>query len=80
MQIGNNYVQGYLLQNCLGDGIYLGKHNTPHFHMPINLDSKGFYILGKYDRVTKKYNLLAFKIPLGYAIYTPPWIYHCDAF
>lgn len=74
--IGENYVDGFLMND--DNGCYLEYHNTPHFHMPLNKQSKGYLILGKF------YNnaclLSAFKIPYNSAIYTSPYTIHSDAF
>ena len=78
MRIGKNYSKGYLLDKNFGGGAYLESHDTPHFHMPSNPNSNGYYILA--IKKNSSYYLGAFKIPYNYAIYTPPWIYHCDAF
>lgn len=78
MNIGKNYVKGFLLNEELGGGCYLEYHNTPHFHMPLNENSSGYLILSK---VTNQgCHLSAFKIPFGYAIYTKPLAIHCDAY
>ena len=36
---------------------------TPHFHMPINTTSVGYYILAKYNKRDRQYELSAFAIP-----------------
>lgn len=78
MNIGRNYVKGYLLQEKLGGGIYLEYHDKPHFHMPVDQHAGGHLILGK--KFKNHYKLSAFKIPYGYAIYTAPNVIHNDAF
>lgn len=77
MEIGNNYAKEFVLTE-LGGGCYLEYHDTPHFHMPLSTHSNGYLILG---RIIDNYCYLsAFRIPLGFAIYTKPFVIHCDAF
>lgn len=76
MNIGKNYFETYLLNESNGGGCYLEYHDTPHFHMPLDNDASGSLILGKI--VDNVCHLSAFKIPYGYAIYTPPYTIHCD--
>jgi hypothetical protein len=78
MNIGENYVQDYLLQKNLGGGAYLEQHDLPHFHMPLDEEAKGYLILGK--KFTSHYALTAFSIPFGYAVYTPGGTIHDDGF
>lgn len=78
VSIGKNYVDHFLLNKNKGGGCYLEYHNTPHFHMPLNEEANGCLILGKIiDNVC---HLSAFKIPFGFAIYTPPNVIHCDGY
>lgn len=76
MDIGKTYVPEYLLKK--GGGCYLEYHDTPHFHMPLNNNSSGYLILGK--KVNDEIHLGAFNISYGYAIYTLPFVIHCDAY
>lgn len=80
VEIGEKYVPDYLLQSGKGGGFYLEYHNTPHFHFPLNSDSidGGCLVLGKKNN--NKYQLSAFRIPLGQGIYTPPNVLHCDGY
>jgi len=77
MEIGDKYLDDYILQENYGKGFYLEYHNTPHFHKPLRNDSRGHLILGK--KVSQiEYHLTAFEIPYGYGIYTPPYTIHND--
>ena len=76
MDIGKNYVNGFLLES--GSGCYLEYHDTPHLHMPMNSDANGHIILAKV--IDGDIHLTAFTIPYGYACYTLPYTIHCDAF
>ena len=76
MEVGENYVPDYIYP--IGGGIYLEYHDFPHFHMPVNSECRGYLILGKYQ--DGDILLSAFKIPCGYAIYTPPQVIHNDIF
>tara|TARA_R110002110_G_scaffold415856_1_gene658394 strand:+ start:37621 stop:38511 length:891 start_codon:yes stop_codon:yes gene_type:complete len=78
VDIGPNYVKNYILQEDLGGGVYLEYHNTPHYHFPVNQQSRGHLILAKCEK--EEYKISAFKIPWGHAVYTPPDIMHNDAF
>jgi hypothetical protein len=62
----------------LGGGVYLEYHNNPHFHMPLEEYCSGYLVLCKKEN--DKYYIDAFKIPYGYAIYTPGNIIHNDCF
>ncbi|MFD2176616.1 hypothetical protein [Veronia pacifica] len=76
--VGRSYVDGYLMHPNLGAGAYLEVHNRPHFHMPLDNKTKGALILGK-KRADDVIELSAFTIPLGYGVYTPPWVIHADS-
>lgn len=78
MEIGKKYVEGFLLNKDKGGGCYLEYHDTPHLHIPLNKDSKGYLILGKFSK--DEVHLSEFSIPYGYAIYTPSLTIHCDGF
>lgn len=78
MNIGKNYVQGYLKLPNLGGGTYIEHHDKPHFHLPIEPSSSGHMIIG--DVKDELYRLSAFKIPYGFGIYTPPNLLHADAY
>jgi hypothetical protein len=89
MQIGNEYINSYIMSETGANGVYLEYHDRPHFHMPLNENATGYIILGKNDNFTKlphkennsqKYMLTAFKIPYDKAIYTPPYVFHNDCF
>ena len=76
MEIGINYLNGYLLRRNYGDGFYLETQDTPHFHTPLNEKSRGYIIIGK--KLENKYQLTAFKIPYKCGIYISPNVPHCD--
>ena len=76
MDVGINYIDEYIMKKA--GGVYLEYHDRPHFHMPLNADSKGYMIIGKV--VDDDLLLAAFNIPFGYALYTPENIVHNDCF
>jgi hypothetical protein len=78
VSIGKNYVNGYLLQKNYGNGFYIEKHNTPHYHQPLNEESSGYLIIGLI--LNNNLILTKFKISYGYAVYMSPNTLHCDAF
>lgn len=76
MNVGQNYVDDYLMKK--GGGFYMEHHNQPHFHMPMDEDANGFYLLGKKVE-DNLYHFTAFRIPYGSAVYTNNDAIHCDA-
>jgi hypothetical protein len=79
MEIGEKYVDSFLLQSNYGDGFYIEIHDLPHFHQPMNESSSGHIILGKIGN-DGEFILNAFKIPFGQALFIPPNVYHSDAY
>jgi|LakMenEpi03Aug12_release.lakeMendotaPanAssembly.Ray.scaffolds.fasta_scaffold378635_1 hypothetical protein len=75
--IGKNYKNDYLLKEGLGDGFYIEKHDTPHIHQPVNINSNGFIVLAK--RLENLLLLSKIKIPFGKALYIPANVYHNDS-
>ena len=79
VDVGSDYISDYILNENLGGGIYFEYHKNPHFHMPYNMSSNGYIMFAK-KIDDDKYHISAFKIPYGYAIYTPPYVLHNDCF
>jgi len=79
MEIGEKYVDSFLLQINYGDGFYIETHDLPHFHQPMNESSSGYIILGKLGN-DGEFILNAFQIPFGQALFIPPNVYHSDAY
>ncbi len=79
MDIGQDYVEDYMLQKEHANGIFIEFHDRPHFHMPMNEHATGYLILGKKIK-ENIYHLSAFAIPFKSAIYTPPYVIHNDSF
>jgi len=77
MSIGNTYYEDYILQKDLGNGLYLEKHDLPHFYYCNDDEPKGVLLIGK--EINNSINLTAFKIPKNKGIYISPYVYHCDA-
>jgi hypothetical protein len=76
MNIGKNYVEGFLMAN---NGYYLEyHHDKPHFHMPLSEDASGHYILARRSG-EKQYHITAFTIPFGKGVFTYKGAIHCDA-
>lgn len=78
MYVGRNYVKDYLLVDGLGDGFYIETHDTPHYHQPLSPNCSGHMILG--IKLNGNLHLTKFKIPYGYGLYTPPFVFHSDAY
>ncbi len=72
-----DYRDEFLTQENGGGGYYVETHNFPHIHIPLFSDSAGYIIIGK-KLSTVQYSFTAFKIPYGYALYTPPGTIHGD--
>ena len=78
MSLGKDYVKDYIMTAKAG-GWYLEWHkDRPHFHMPLSKDARGFYILGR-SLSNNTFELTAFRIPYGTAVYTKRGAIHCDA-
>jgi hypothetical protein len=79
MEIGERYVEGYLLQEGYGDGFYIETHDLPHLYYATSQSSRGYIILGKREE-DGSLLLNAFKIPYGITFFIEPFTYHSDAF
>ncbi len=79
MELGETYIDGLVMTDA-GTGFYLEYHrDRPHWHQPLTADSGGYYILARRDLAADRYELTAFRIPLGRAVYTGLGAIHCDA-
>ncbi len=78
MEIGATYAPNYMMHPDYGQGAYLEYHKPPNFWVPMSSNCGGFIILAKKE--ADKYIVTGFKIPFGYAVYTPPYVIHCDGF
>jgi hypothetical protein len=78
MEVGETYIDNYIMQEGFGGGEYIEFHNEPHFWMPTSSESKGFILLGRH--IEGVYYLTAFKIPFGFGVYASPLVIHADSF
>jgi len=78
VDIGEKYVDDFLLRDGYGNGFYMEYHDTPHYHQPINKNASGYLVLGKF--VDDQIYITKFRIPYGSAIYTQPYVLHSDAY
>lgn len=80
MELGETYIDGLVMTDA-GTGFYLEYHrDRPHWHQPLTADSGGYYILARRAQAAaEQYQLTAFRIPLGRAVYTGLGAIHCDA-
>lgn len=83
MELGQTYIDG-LVMTDQGTGFYLEWHrDRPHWHQPLTPDAGGYYILarggGPASVSAHRYELTAFSIPFGAAVYTGLGAIHCDA-
>lgn len=79
MNIGENYINDYIMNRDLGGGVYLEYHSLPHFHFNPHPQNGGYVILGHLIS-HNKYELTAFQIPYNKGIYIPPSVIHNDCF
>lgn len=79
MEITNNYIKDYIMDESRGGGIYFEYHNLPHIYLPLNKSSRGCIILAKKIR-NNRYDVSAFYIPYGKALYINPNVIHNDCF
>ncbi len=76
MQVGGEYVHQYIMTET-GGGFYLEfHHDQPHFHMIV--DGGGYYLLAK-EVAKSRFQLTAFELSNGQAVYTKKGAIHCDA-
>ncbi len=78
VRIGEAYVEHYLKVAALGGGAFIEYHDRPHLHMPLDDASYGYLLFGRSEG--DEYLFSAFRVPFGYAIYTPPHALHADAY
>lgn len=78
MNIGPAYVPGYLHVEGQGGGAFVEYHDRPHLHMPLEPSAEGHILLGRSDG--DDYWFSGFRIPFGFAIYTPPYALHADPY
>lgn len=83
MELGQNYVNDFLMTDA-GKGFYFEWHlDRPHWHQPLTEDACGFYLLAKNAGTSPCGKIIleitGFKIPVGSAVYTTPGAIHCDA-
>ena len=76
MSLGASYVADYLGQ--IGRRVVSGMAHKPHLHMPLCEDATGTYLLGK-EVAPDNFQVSAFKISPGQAVYTLPGAIHADA-
>ena len=76
IDIGRNYMEGYIMKN--GGGIYLEKHERPHFYMKDNKSASGYICFAK--ECTDGIYISAFEVPYRKALYVPDNIIHNDCF
>lgn len=72
-----DYKRDFLMQRHGGGGIFVETHDFPHVHVPLSEACGGYIVIGKrlYDG---GYHFTAFRIPYGYALYTPSNTIHGD--
>jgi len=76
MDIGCNYVDEYIMKK--GGGVYLEKHERPHFYIRCNTYSSGYLCFGR--ECNEGISISAFEVPEGKALYVPNNVIHNDCF
>ncbi len=71
------YKKDFLMQKHGGGGIFVETHEFPHIHIPLSENCGGYIVIGKRLSATE-FNFTAFRIPYGYALYTPSNTIHGD--
>jgi len=71
------YKKDFLMQKYGGGGIFVETHEFPHIHIPLSEECGGYIVIGKQLSETE-FNFTAFRIPYGYALYTPSNTIHGD--
>ena len=71
------YKKDFLMQKYGGGGIFVETHEFPHIHIPLSKSCGGYIVIGKQLSETE-FNFTAFRIPFGYALYTPSNTIHGD--
>lgn len=74
---GKDYKKEFLMKKYGGGGIFVETHNFPHIHVPLSKACGGYIVIGK-QIDDARYNFTAFRIPYGYALYTPSYTIHGD--
>lgn len=74
---GKDYKKDFLMKKHGGGGIFVETHNFPHIHVPLSESCGGYIVIGK-QLENGKYHFTAFRIPYGYALYTPSYTIHGD--
>lgn len=72
-----DYKKEFLMQKYGGGGIFVETHNFPHIHVPLSEACGGYIVIGK-QVAGRKFHFTAFRIPYGYALYTPSYTIHGD--
>lgn len=74
---GKDYKKDFLMKKYGGGGIFVETHNFPHIHVPLSKACGGYIVIGK-KIDDARYHFTAFRIPYGYALYTPSYTIHGD--
>lgn len=71
------YKRDFLMKKHGGGGIFVETHDFPHIHIPTSRDCGGYIVIGK-ALATQRFAFTAYRIPYGYALYTPSGTIHGD--
>lgn len=72
-----DYKKDFLMKKHGGGGIFVETHDFPHIHIPTSERCGGYIVIGKQVSAAE-FRFTAFRIPYGYALYTPSYTIHGD--
>ncbi len=72
-----DYKPDFLMRKHGGGGVFVETHAFPHIHVPLHESCGGYIVIGKAESVGN-YHFTAFRIPFGFALYTPSNTIHGD--
>lgn len=72
-----DYKKDFLMKKRGGGGIFVETHAFPHIHIPTSPECGGYIVIGK-PVAAGRFDFTAFRIPYGYALYTPSNTIHGD--
>lgn len=76
-EYGKDYKKNFLMQKYGGGGIFVETHDFPHIHVPTSESCGGYIVIGK-PVAQNEFHFTAYRIPYGYALYTPSGTIHGD--
>ncbi len=72
-----DYKRDFLMRKHGGGGVFVETHAFPHIHIPLSEACGGYIVIGK-SVSHGNFHFTAFRIPYGFALYTPANTIHGD--